>query len=62
MKCTHFFCTMPARAGREYTAKYKVEQTFPNGYVMVTYACEGDFEEMRKVLLDNAVVTRLDGE
>ena len=62
MKCTHFFCTMPARAGHEYTAKYKVVETFPNGYVRTTLVCEDDFREMSKVLLDNAVVTRLDGE
>jgi hypothetical protein len=59
MKCTHFFCQMPARAYSRRQAAYKVTQVFPNGREIVTYVCEGDMSEMSKVLSDTATVIKL---
>lgn len=59
IKCNHLFCTLPARAYSNYPAAYKVVQTFPNGHVRTTFACESDFAEMQKVIGPDAVVTKL---
>lgn len=59
MKCTHFFCEMPARAYSRRDAAYKVTQTFPNGHERVTYVCEKDMKEMSKVLQPSDTVVRL---
>ena len=48
--CNHMFCLLPSRAYSRGVASYKVQQTFPNGYVRTTYVCESDMVEMRKVL------------
>ena len=59
IKCSHTFCTLPARAYSRRDAAYKVDQIFPSGKVMTTYVCEDDMYHMSKVLKDTDTVTVL---
>lgn len=46
-KCNHFFCVL---GGKNKVATHKVEQTAPNGNVVVTYCCENDYLAFSKVI------------
>ena len=46
-KCNHFFCIL---GGKNKTAIVRVEQTFPNGAVIITNCCPNDFEAFLPVI------------
>lgn len=46
-KCDHFFCTL---GGKNKAAIVRVEQTFPNGVMMVTNCCENDYNAFLSVI------------
>lgn len=59
IKCNHFFCLGPARAYSRRNASYKVTQVWDNGNESVTYVCNDDMVEMRKVLKPTDIVITL---